>query len=158
MDSLKAKVIHGIKWTSLSTGLRSIIQIVQLLVLARFLSAEDFGLVAIVMIVIGFSQLFMDMGISNAIIHKEKITVTQLSSLYWLNILSGLSLTIIVYITSPLVASFYNEQAITPLLQLLSLSFLINSTGNQFRVLLRKNLKFDLLAKIEVFAVYLVGL
>jgi O-antigen/teichoic acid export membrane protein len=157
MDSLKAKVIHGIKWTSLSTGLRSIIQIVQLLVLARFLSAEDFGLVAIVMIVIGFSQLFMDMGISNAIIHKEKITVTQLSSLYWLNILSGLSLTIIVYITSPLVASFYNEQAITPLLQLLSLSFLINSTGNQFRVLLRKNLKFDLLAKIEVFAVLFGG-
>ena len=157
MDNLKSKAIHGIKWNTLSTGLRSIIQIVQLLVLARFLSAEDFGLVAIVMIVIGFSQLFMDMGISNAIIHKEKITATQLSSLYWLNIFSGLSVTFIIYIASPLVANFYNEEAITPLLQLLSLSFFINSIGNQYRVLLRKNLKFDLLAKIEVLAVFFGG-
>ena len=74
MQNLKQQAIHGVKWTSLSTGIRTILQLVQLIILARFLSAEDFGLVAIVMVVIGFSQLFMDMGISNAIIHKQNIT------------------------------------------------------------------------------------
>jgi len=152
MKDLKKQAIHGVKWTSLSTGVRTVLQLIQLIVLARFLSAEDFGLVAIVMVVIGFSQLFMDMGISNAIIHKQKITDTQLSSLYWLNIFSGIILTLIVFMIATAVASFYSEEAITPLLQLLSFSFLINSIGNQYRILLKKELKFNVLAKVEVFA------
>lgn len=150
MKDLKKQARGGVKWTALSTGVRSILQIIQLIILARFLSAEDFGLVAIVMVVIGFSQLFMDMGISNAIIHKQNITEVQLSSLYWLNILSGAVLTIIVFLIAPMVSTFYNEVAIIPLLQLLSFSFLVNAMGNQYRVLLRKELKFNTLAKIEV--------
>lgn len=152
MKDLKKQARGGVKWTVLSTGVRSILQIIQLIILARFLSAEDFGLVAIVMVVIGFSQLFMDMGISNAIIHKQNITEIQLSSLYWLNILSGAVLTIIVFLIAPIVSTFYNEVAIIPLLQLLSFSFLVNAMGNQYRVLLRKELKFNTLAKVEVAA------
>jgi len=152
MKDLKKQAKGGIKWTALSSGVRTILQLVQLIILARFLSAEDFGLVAIVMVVIGFSQLFMDMGISNAIIHKQNITDIQLSSLYWLNIFSGMVLTLIVFLIAPVVATFYNEEAIIPLLRLLSLSFLINSIGNQYRVLLKKELKFNVLAKVEVFA------
>ncbi len=152
MKDLKQQAIHGVKWTSLSTGVRTVLQLVQLIVLARFLSAEDFGLVAIVMVVIGFSQLFMDMGISNAIIHKQNITDVQLSSLYWLNIMSGFVLTLLVFMLAPAIATFYNEEEIIPLLRLLSLSFLINSIGNQYRVLLRKELKFNILAKVEVIA------
>ena len=152
MPNLKQQAIHGVKWTSLSTGIRAILQLIQLIILARFLSAEDFGLVAIVMVVIGFSQLFMDMGISNAIIHKQDITDIQLSSLYWLNLISGMILTVIIFFIAPFVATFYNEKAIIPLLHLLSFSFFINSIGNQYRVLLRKELKFNLLAKSEVVA------
>ena len=152
MQNLKQQAIHGVKWTSLSTGIKSILQIVQLIILARYLSADQFGLVAIVMVVIGFSQLFMDMGISNAIIHKQNITDIQLSSLYWLNIFSGFILTVSIFFIAPYVAEFYNEIEIIPLLQLLSLSFLINAVGNQYRVLLRKKLKFNHLAKVEVFA------
>ena len=152
MSTLKKQAMHGVKWTSLSTGIKSILQIIQLVILARFLSPEDFGLIAIVMVVIGFSQLFMDIGISNAIIHKQNITDIQLSSLYWLNILSGLVLTVIVFIIAPFIAIFYHEEAIIPLLRLLSLSFFINAIGNQYRVLLRKELKFNILAKVEVLA------
>lgn len=152
MKDLKQQAKGGAKWTALSTGIRSILQIIQLIILARFLSAKDFGLVAIVQVVIGFSQLFMDMGISNAIIHKQNVTDIQLSSLYWLNIFSGMVLTFIVFLIAPFVSSFYNNEEIIPLLQLLSLSFLINSIGNQYRVLLSKELKFNILAKVEMLA------
>lgn len=150
MKDLKQQAINGVKWISLSTGIKTVLQLVQLIILARFLNAEDFGLIAIVMVVIGFSQLFMDMGISNAIIHKQHITDVQLSSLYWLNILSGFILTLIVFILAPVVAAFYHEAKITPLLQLLSLSFFINALGNQYHVLLKKELKFNILAKVEI--------
>lgn len=64
-------------------------QFVTLAVLARLLSPSDFGLMGIIMVVIGFAQAFADMGISNAIIHRQDATKDQLSSLYWLNILAG---------------------------------------------------------------------
>lgn len=153
--NLKNKAIDGVKWTSLSNGIRAIFQILQLMVLARYLTSEDFGLVAIVMVVIGFSQLFMDMGVSNAIIHKQAITESQLDSLYWLNVFSGTFLTLIVYLTSPFIAQFYNAIKIIPLLQILSFSFVISSFGNQYRVLLRKDLKFDVLAKIDITATFI---
>ena len=150
MSELKQKAMKGVKWTTISMGTRSILQLLQLIIIARYLSAEDFGLVAIVMVVIGFSQLFMDMGISNAIIHKQDISHKQLSTLYWLNIFSGCVLTVLIFIISPYIASFYNNENLTPLIRILSISFLINGIGNQYRVLLRKELRFNKLAKIEI--------
>lgn len=153
MKNIKAEAVKGVKWTSLASIFRAVIQLIQLLVLARFLSAEDFGLVAIVTVVIGFSQMFSDMGISNAIIQKENITERQLSSLYWLNILIGLIITLLVFMIAPVVAAFYKEDQVEVLVQLLSLSFLINSTGNQYKVLFTRNLNFDLLSKVEITSV-----
>ncbi len=150
MENLKKSAESGFLWTTLSTGFKSLLQLIQLIILARFLSAEDFGLIAIVMVVIGFSQLFMDMGISNAIIYKQNISSIQLSSLYWLNLFSGILLTIGIFFISPLIAAFYNNDSLIPLLRILSLSFFFNAIGNQYKNLFRKNLKFKLLAKTEI--------
>jgi lipopolysaccharide exporter len=152
MPSLRKEAIGAVKWTGFSSGVITLLQFLQLIVLSRFLTAEEFGLVAIVMVVIGFSQLFMDMGISNAIIYEQNITNEQLSSLYCLNIFSGIILTLFVFFISPFIAIFYNSDEIIPLLKLLSLTFFLNSTGNQYRVLLKKVIQFNILAKIDVIA------
>ena len=68
--TLKQKAITGVKWTTLSKVFVTSFQLIQLAVLARYLLPVEFGLMAIVMVVIGFSQAFMDMGISNAIIYN----------------------------------------------------------------------------------------
>jgi len=125
-------------------------QFLQLAILARFLAPEDFGLMAILMVVIGFSQAFMDMGISNAIIQRQEISHSQLSSLYWLNIGAGILLSIVVLLLSPLIAVFFDEQRLIQPLIILSSVFIITSFGNQYRVIAQKALKFNLLAKIEV--------
>lgn len=153
--SLKTSAISGVKWTTLSMVLTTLLQLGMLAILARFLAPGDFGLMAIMMVVIGFSQAFMDMGISNAIIHRQNITHTQLSSLYWLNIASGLALTIIVIVFSPLVALFYDEPRITRLMMILSSVFVIVAIGNQYRILCQKELQFNRMAMIEVTAAVL---
>jgi O-antigen/teichoic acid export membrane protein len=119
-------------------------------ILARYLSPSDFGLMAIVTVVIGFSSLFMDMGLSSAIIHRQDISSEQLSSLYWLNIGSGFILTIIVFFLSNYIAVFYHENELESLIRILSLTFLISAIGNQYRVLYQKELLFDVLAKVEI--------
>ena len=148
--SLKQKALNGVKWTSLSSIIIAILQLAQVSILARYLSPSDFGLMAIVSVVIGFSALFMDMGISSAIIHKQDISHKQLSSLYWLNIFAGSVLFFIVYFSSSMISQYYNEIQIIPLIQLLALTFFISAIGNQYRILNQKYLRFNRLAKVEI--------
>lgn len=148
--SLKKQTVGGIKWTTASTIIVTILQLAQMSILARFLEPGDFGLMAIMMVVIGFSQAFQDMGISNAIIQRQDISHTQLSSLYWLNILAGAILTLIVIAIAPLVAIFYGEPRITSLMIILSSTFILIAIGNQYRVLCQKNLNFRTMEIINV--------
>jgi len=148
--NLKTKAISGAKWTTSSTIIVSLLQFFQVSVLARYLAPTDFGLMAIMMVVIGFSQAFSDMGISNAIIQKQKINHTQLSTLYWLNIICGVAVFIVVQSIAPLIADIYDEPHITNLIRLLSLVFIFVSIGNQYRILCQKELNFKAMEIINV--------
>lgn len=102
------------------------------------------------MVVIGFAQLFADMGISNAIIYRQDATRDELSSLYWVNVLAGFVLFGAVCGAAPLVTKFYHEPRLTDLIYLSSVIFLITPFGQQFQILLQKELTFDRLTKIEI--------
>jgi O-antigen/teichoic acid export membrane protein len=154
MMSLKQKAIKGIKWTTVSTLTKAIIQLLQLSILARYVEPSAFGLIAIIMVIIGFSQMFMDLGISSAIIHKQNITNEQLSTLYWLNILSAIFVFVLIVFISPFIASFYHESMLTHLIILTSIIIVIQSFGKQFLVLFEKELQFNILAKIDIFSAF----
>ncbi len=147
---LRERAITGVKWTGLSMAIVTLVQFAQVAVLARVLDPRDFGLMAVMMIAINFAQTFMDMGISKAIVQRQELSRAQLSSLYWLNIASGLAMTIIVAMLSPLIAVFYGEPLIQPLIVQLSFMFLIISIGNQYRVLCQKELEFGRMAAVEI--------
>lgn len=148
--TLKQQAISGIKWTTVSTVITTVLQLLQLAILARFLDPSAFGLMALVMVVVGFSQAFLDMGISNAIIHKQEITKDQLSTLYWVNVLAGFALFVIISALAPLVASFYNEPELTELIIIVGLTFLIQPFGQQFMALWQKEMRFSEIAKIDI--------
>ncbi len=148
--SIKSRAINGVKWTSASSIITLIFQFLQMSILAKLLGPSAFGLVGMIMIVIGFTKLFADMGISNAIIFRQDTTGKQLSSLYWLNIMAGFIVFIILIIITPLVIYFYQEPKLQELMYWASLSFLITPFGQQFQILLQKELRFNSLAKIEI--------
>jgi len=148
--SLKAQAISGVKWNGVSMGVITTLQFVTLAILARLLSPSDFGLMGMILVVIGFAQVFADMGISNAIIYRQDATREQLSSLYWLNILAGIAVFFIVCTSTPLVVAFYHEPRLSNLMYLVALVFLITPFGQQFQILMRKELQFKQLARIEI--------
>ena len=102
------------------------------------------------MIVIGMADAFTDIGISSAIIHRRDATRRQLSSLYWLNIVLGVVVFLLVAGLSPLIAMFFGEPEVARLLTLAAFVFLIAPLGQQFRVLLEKELQFRRLARIDM--------
>lgn len=148
--SLKAQALSGVKWTSLSSITTAFIQLVQLVVLARYLEPTDFGLMAMASVVMGFSAIYMDMGVSGAIIHEQKVTNTQLSTLYWFNIASGVLIFLAILFSAPLVASFFDQPELTLILQILSVTFLVSAFGSQYKTLFQKELKFNFLAKVTI--------
>jgi O-antigen/teichoic acid export membrane protein len=140
--SLKKQAVGGVKWTSISAIISAIVQLLQVAILARFLGKKDFGLMAMALFVIGISQIFIGMGISNSIIHKQNVNKYQLSTLFWLNIFIGFAIFGVLFALSPAIADFYNAPELTGVLRWIALTFIIIPFGQQFETLLRKELRF----------------
>lgn len=150
--TLQEQAAAGVRWTGLSTALNVPSDIIRTIVLAHFLAPIDFGLMAMASIVIGFAQMYMDLGLSAAIIHRQDATKEQLSSLWWLNIFVGLAIFGLVWFCMPWVPILFREPRILPLLKVMTLAFIIVPIGSQFEILLQKELLFKVLAKWEIAA------
>jgi lipopolysaccharide exporter len=147
---LKRQAVSGVKWTGVSTIATTALQFIQLVVLSHILTPSDFGLMAMVMVIIGFSQAYADMGISNAIIHQQDATKEQLSSLYWTNILASIVVFAILVASRHVIVGFYKEPRLANIVYGASFIILLAPIGQQFQVLLEKELRFNRLASIEV--------
>lgn len=150
--NLRKRTVGGIKWTSISAFYSALIQLLQIAILTRFLDRSDFGIMAIALFVIGISTVFVDMGISNAIIHKQKVNKYQLSTLFWLNGVLGFVVFLVVLVFSPIIAAFYEAPELKAVINWVSISFLILPWGQQFEVLLRKDFRFKSLATRDIAA------
>ena len=150
--SLKRQAAEGAYWTGTSGVAVTVLQFAQLAVLARLLVPEDFGLMAMMMVVIGFAQAFADMGVSNAIIHRQDTTDEHLSSLYWLNILAGTVLFVLLLAAVPAIVAFFAAPRLAGLIPVTALIFLIAPFGQVYQALLQKNLRFRELAVSETSA------
>lgn len=149
---LRRQAISGAKWTGGATAITLVLQFVQIAVLARLLRPEDFGLVALAAVAVGFAQIYVDSGLSSAIVQRQDATREQLSSLYWLNVGAGVLVFCVLLLAAPLVAGFYDEPRLAGLIGWAAAAFLVLPWGQQFGMLLQKGLRFRALAGIDVLA------
>lgn len=151
--SLQQRAASGVKWSTVSQAGRQVMQLATTLVLARLLSPDDFGLASMALVVVGFVLLFKDLGTAAAIIQRRELSPELLSSVFWVNVLFGALASAAIFAAAPLLAAFYREPQVTPLIQALSVSFLLSSLGVLQQALLERDLAFDRLAKAELAAV-----
>src|SRR5215469_10518386 len=109
MDNLKQITLRGGFAKLFGQGSNFLLRIVFMVTMARLLDPKDFGLIAMVTAVTGVYQLFTTAGLSTATIQKADITEQQVSNLFWLNILVGITLSLLCVATAPMIAKFYNE-------------------------------------------------
>lgn len=151
--SLKSEAVKGVKWTTVSSTIIILIQFVQMLILSRILTPQDFGIIAIITIIINFLRFFSDFGVTSAVIQKDVVTQNQISSLFWLNIVIGILIFIIIFYSVPIVQYFYKQEIFSYLLKIVAFFFFFISLGSLFQSLLQKELLFSSLAKIEISSV-----
>jgi PST family polysaccharide transporter len=123
------------------------------LVLPRLLTPEEFGLVGMVMAVIGFVSMFRDLGLSQATVQRETITHEQVSTLFWVNTGLGFGVMLISAALAPVLAWFYGEPRLVEITLALAGAAVLGGLTIQHQALLRRQMRYGALAVIEVTAI-----
>lgn len=154
-ENLKERSVKGGAITLIAQISKLLLQISSNVFLARLLTPNDFGLVAMVTVVATFIVMFKDMGLSQATIQKAEINHAQISTLFWINVLFGAVVMGITIALSPTIASFYNEPALINITIALAFGLFIGGLTVQHQALLKRQMKFKQLAIIDVSAMFL---
>lgn len=145
-----ATFINSTKWNAVKMIVVTAVQFIIMVLIGHFISPEDFGLYGIINVVLGLALLLTDAGFANAIIYNQEEDINKISSLFFVTLLLGGILAIILIIVSPLIATFYEEPKITKLLFLASLNLIVVPFGQVFLALARKNLEFKKITIVEI--------
>lgn len=156
LNKVSTQVFSGVKWTSTSAIVKAICKLLQIVVLTRFLSKEEFGLVAIALLVNSFCNIFTDMGITAAVLHKKEITKYEYSSLYWFNIVSGVLLTLLASTFSESISAYYLQPELTKIIPLTAINIFLLSVSGLQRTVQQKKMNFKFISLVEIVAVTLM--
>jgi len=141
---------RGAYFTLAAQAARIVLQLMSVVILARILSPHDYGLLAIVLVVVGLGEIFRDFGLTSASIQAPELTTGQRDNLFWINAGIGVVLTAIMFSLSWAIGAVTAEPELVGISQWLSLAFLLNGLTTQHRANLMRDLKLRPLAVIDV--------
>jgi PST family polysaccharide transporter len=150
--SLKERSVRGVAATAGAQAVRVLLQVGSVMVLSRLLSPAEFGIVAMVMPIIGIVMLFNEFGLNHAVVQRREITWAQLSALFWANLAISTGLGLLVIASAPAVAWFYGEPRVAPITASLSVLLVLGGLAAQPMALLSRQMRFGLLSAIDVAA------
>lgn len=156
-SSLKSKAAKGMAWSAFGTFSSQGISFVIGIILARILMPADYGLIGMLAIFFAVSQIFVESGFSNALIQKIDRTETDYSTIFYFNLLVGLLLYLILFISAPYIADFYRVPDLTLLTRVLSLNILIGAFAIVQQARLKILMDFKTPSLIMVVSVVISG-
>lgn len=146
MSSIKKELFSGALYTAIAKYSGILIALVVTGILSRLLPAEDFGIITIVTIIISFFNLFTDIGISTAIIQKKDLTEKDLSNIFSFTLWTGIGFSILFFLSSWLIAAYYESPILVTLCQLLAVNLFFASANIVPNALFYKNKEFKFIA------------
>lgn len=141
------------KWSAINNAGVMVLQIIIGIILARLLKPGDFGLLAMVTVFTSFMKLFVDSGLGAYIIYKDNLDNKDLSTAFWINVLGGGLLSLLLFINGNLIANFYNEPILYGVVALLSFNFIINSFTIVQRAIFERQRDFKVITGSKVVGV-----
>ena len=156
-DSLKSKAAKGILWSSFERFSVQGVQFFIMIIMARLLTPEDYGLIGMLTIFLAVAQSLIDSGFSQALIRKQDRTEIDNSTVFYFNIAISLFLYILFFILAPYVADFYNIPELTSIMRVVSLGVVINSLAVVQRAQYTINIDFKTQAKASFTAAVFSG-
>lgn len=141
-DKIKKAVISGLVW---KFGERISAQLISLLVsilLARILMPEAYGSVAIIMVFINLLNVFVSNGLGSALIQKKNVDNLDFSSVFYVNILLGVFLYLLLFLAAPFIAEFYAMDILRPTLRVLGIRIIFAAVNSVQQAYVSRNMMF----------------
>jgi len=157
-ESLKNKTVKGVAWTSLNQMVSLGFGFVIGVILARLLSPDDYGLLAMIGVFNAIAMVFLDSGFGNALIRKPDLTEDDNTTAFCFNILAGVILFGLIWLVSPWVASFYDKPILSSLLRAEGLMLIIISFRIVQNTQLMRALNFKALMVINLTSQFIAGI
>lgn len=157
-SNLREKAVKSVIWTAIESWGRQAISLVVFFILARLLSPENFGLIALAYIFIEFVQIFVDQGFSVAIIQRQEIDAEHLDTAFWTTLGISILLTVLSIAGAGLVADLLKQPQLIPIIQYLSISFTLSGLSSVQQAVLERRFAFKSLAIRSLLAVIIGGI
>ena len=156
-SSLKEKTAKGLFWGGVSNGIQQLLNLLFGIFLARLLSSEDYGMVAVLSIFSLLANSLQESGFTAALVNKKDISARDYNAVFWFNVGFGACLYLLLFFASPLIARFYGNPELVPLARYSFLGFLISSSGIAHNAYLFRHLMTRQKAMSSVFALFVSG-
>ena len=144
-------------WSAVEQVGRQGIRFALSIVLARLLSPAEYGLMGMMLVFLLIAQAFVDCGFSMGLVQRKDITLDDETSIFWLNVVAGVVMAGLVCAVSPLVARFYDQPILVPMLCVSSVGMVIGSLGIVQTALLTRQMDFRTQAKVTIASTVLSG-
>ena len=141
-DSLKTKAKKGLAWSMVERFATQGVQFLFGIILARLLSPDDYGIIAMPLVFLAIAQCIIDSGFSTALIRKPELTEDDLSTAFYFNIGIGILCYAVLFFSSPLIADFYHTPILSSLLKVTALAVLFNPLCAVQQAILTRKIDF----------------
>ncbi|ORM62550.1 PST family transport protein [Pantoea rodasii] len=155
--AIREKNLASAKWSILSSIKIVGIGVLQLSLLAQILQANELDLLAIAIVILLIIDTLADRGFGNAVIRNKNLNNSELSILYWGNVLSGMMIFAVLFIGSDVYSRIMNQPEMAIMMEMISVIFIIIPQGQHYRAILQREKQFSRIAFTETSSV-LVGL
>lgn len=129
MKSTQQQVVSGVFFTAIAKYANLVISLIVTAVLARLLSPDQFGVIAIAMVLIAFLNLIADIGLFPAVIQYKNLTRDGLGELFSLSCYLGLSLALLLFFGASMIANYYQQPVLQGIIKLLSISLFFTASS-----------------------------
>lgn len=149
-QTLTAKTLHGVQWTTIATVITSITQIGSMSIMARLLDPSAFGLIALSGVILRFASYFANMGMSQALVQKEELTEENIQAAFTSSILLSFFFYLVIWLAAPFATQMLGNAEVTPIVRISALNFIISGLTSTSTSLLRRRMDFKILVIIEI--------
>jgi PST family polysaccharide transporter len=149
---LAERTVVGALWTALSTGAQAVFQLVALVVLARLLSPNEFGLFAATLVVIGFCSIFSELGVGPAIVQRPTLEERHLRVGFTLSLVLSHAIAALVWAAAPAIADFFKLADLAQVVRAACLVFACQGISMVAQSLAQRELRFRWLAGVDAAA------
>jgi O-antigen/teichoic acid export membrane protein len=141
-SDLGTTAAHAVVWNYASFASGKVLVLITMGILARLLTPADFGMVGFATLAIAHLSVLQNLGLGPAVIQRKGDIEDAAQTVFVINLILGAVFTVITILAAPLVAGFFDEPLVTPLLRVLAFSFILESLGSMHTILLRRKLAF----------------